>query len=102
METHDLSEDGYISRFAHPFFTPTPPDKRMLSVDGATRMLEYIAKKLQPLPQYKNAKLIMTLKDIVGTQSANEITAAGVMSFHLGGDTGAPVHGMQQPVADIM
>jgi len=103
METHDLSEDGYISRFAHPFFTPTPLDNRMLSVDGATRMLEYIAKKLQPLPQYnRNAKLIMTLKDIVGTRSAEEIAVAGIMSFHLGGDPGAPVHGMQQPIADIM
>jgi hypothetical protein len=102
MDTQDLNKDGHISRFAHPFFTATPPEQRMLSVGGTTRMLGYIESNLQPLPQYKNAKLMMTLKDIVGTQSASEITAAGAMSFHLGGDTGAPVHGMQQPIADIM
>jgi hypothetical protein len=102
MATHTLNQDDNISRFAHPFFTTTPPGERKVAVDGATRMLQYIAKKLQPIPQYGNAKLEMTLRDIVGTRGAHEIITAGTMSFHLGGDTGAPVHGMQQPIADTM
>jgi hypothetical protein len=102
METHASNEDSHISRFAHPFFTAVPPEQRTIAVDGATRMLQYIAKKLQPIPQYNNATLEMTLRDIVGTKGTHEINSAGVMHFHLGGDTGAPVHGMQQPIADMM
>ncbi len=102
MEPHEVNEESDISRFAHPFFTATPPEQRKISVDGATRMTEYIAKKLEPLPQYNNAKLEITLRHIVGTKGAHEINASGIMHFHLGGDTGAPVHGMQQPIADMM
>ncbi|PWT74941.1 MAG: hypothetical protein C5B59_09930 [Bacteroidetes bacterium] len=91
-----------ITRFAHPFFTTTPPAERTKKFDGATRMTQYIEKNLQPIPKYGNNSLQMTLDDIVGANSAKEIAQAGTMCFHLAGDTGDPVHGMQQPIADIM
>ena len=101
MATEEISSK-FISRFAHPFFTTTPPEDRTVKVNGAKRMTEYIASNLEPIPQYGEKILKMTLEEVVGTNSAKEINKAGMISFHLGGDTGDPLHGMQQPIADIM
>jgi hypothetical protein len=52
-------------RYAHPFFTPTPPEERPMSlVAGATRMADWVA------------------------QLAGPIQAVGSIRFHAVGDTG--------------
>jgi hypothetical protein len=91
-----------VTRFAHPFFTTTPPQQRTEKFAGDTRMTDYIAKNLQPTPAYGNKPLTMELGDIIGDDSVKEIDDAGTLSFHIAGDTGAPEHAMQQPVADAM
>lgn len=91
-----------ILRFAHPFFTSTAPALRTRAFNGVTRMTDYIAQNLQPIPQYGRKSLKMTLDDIVGKKAATEISNAQQLSFHVCGDTGAPLHDMQQPIADVM
>jgi hypothetical protein len=92
-----------VHRFAHPFFTTTPPAKRTTKFNGATRMTGYIKDHLEAIPSYGKASLIMTLDQIVGSAAATQIANTGKLIFHSTGDTGAPVHGdMQTPVSDAM
>jgi hypothetical protein len=46
-------------RFAHPFFTNTPPEKRAATPAGK-RMTDHIEQKLQKIPPVKG-KSVMTL-----------------------------------------
>src|SRR5258708_17807553 len=92
-----------VFRFAHPFFTATPPAKRTAKFNGATRMTQHIKDHLEAIPPYGKASLIMTLDQIVGAAGAADIANSGKLIFHSTGDTGAPVHGdMQTPVSDAM
>ena len=100
--SHEKKPAEHVHRFAHPFFTTTPPEQRKKKFSGVKRMDDYIANNLQPIPKYENKTLEMTLDDIVGADAAEQIKKANRMSFHIAGDTGDPSHNMQQPIADIM
>src|SRR5438552_1787858 len=72
-------------RFAHPFFTPTPPDRRPTTPFGR-RMTDHVQENLLPIPKPKRPP-VMTLADIVGAQSAAAIEKTGTFRFHATGDT---------------
>src|SRR5438132_13306056 len=55
-------------RFAHPFYTDTPPEARVPTAYGK-RMLDHIQGTLQPIPK-PSRDPVMTLADIVGTKGA--------------------------------
>ena len=69
-------------RFAHPYFSPTPPTQR-------PRMLDHIEGKLSPIPPVKGDSSF-TLADVIGQQGSDEIAEAGEMIMHVAGDTGVP------------
>jgi Calcineurin-like phosphoesterase len=74
------------SRYAHPFYLPSPPDARQ-SINGATRMTDWSKKQLGIVPPVKGDG-IMNLSDIIGADGANEIQKLGEIRFHTLGDSG--------------
>jgi hypothetical protein len=87
-------------RFAHPFFTTVPLNRRVATRAGS-RMVNYIQQNLQAVPKPKSPP-VMTLADIVGTQSAKDIEQSGTIRFHSVGDTGKGTNSAQGDVADAM
>src|SRR5262249_10984789 len=84
-------------RYAHPYFTPIPPDERPadFSVHGP-RMSGWLAGKLGPLPP-QELEPVIQLADVIGADGVAEIEAAGAIRFHGVGDTGRPdVHNANQ------
>jgi len=69
-------------RFAHPYFSSTPPEQR-------ARMLDHIKGTLRPIPPIKGTGLL-SLADIIGNDGASAIKASGKIVFHVAGDTGVP------------
>src|ERR1051325_5136945 len=67
-------------RFAHPYFVPTPADRR-------PRMLDHVEKTLHPIPPVKRGGLMM-LADIIGKENSDAIAASYQITLHIGGDTG--------------
>jgi hypothetical protein len=77
-------------RFAHPFFTSTPPAQRAVSTATNTKsMSQFASQKLGPIPRPAGASTVQ-LKDIIGQPGTDEIQAAGAIKFHATGDTGRP------------
>jgi hypothetical protein len=75
-------------RYAHPFFTTTPPAQRAASArTGTKRMSDFASAHLGPIPPPRGT-LIMDLADIIGKQSVDQIQASGAIRFHTTGDTG--------------
>jgi hypothetical protein len=87
-------------RFAHPFFTNTPPNRRVPTRAGI-RMVSHIQQNLQPVPKPR-ATPVMTLADIVGAQGALDIAQSGTIRFHAVGDTGKGTNSPQGDVAEAM
>jgi hypothetical protein len=96
-----MSEDNSVGRFAHPFYTTTPPDQRPIISGVGQRMTDYVAIKLEKIPKPQR-KPVMTLEEVIGTQGAAEIENFGSITFHAVGDTGHEDGEMQQMVADAM
>ena len=67
-------------RFAHPFYTSVPPPARKPTPHGR-RMLDHIQGTLNPIPAVKGTAM-MTLADVVGKNSANDIERSGTIRFH--------------------
>ncbi|AHF14750.1 metallophosphoesterase family protein [Niabella soli] len=88
-------------RFAQPFFTTLPPEKRPLIRGVGRRMTDYIATKLLPIPDPQRNPT-MTLADIIGQQGTNEIITAGSIKFHAVGDTWNPNNIQQMAVTNAM
>jgi hypothetical protein len=88
------------NRFAHPFFTNTPPDQRKPTAIG-TRLTDHIKGTLNKVPPVKG-KSVMTLADIVGTAGATDIEKSHKLVFHATGDTGKSKDSAQGDVADVM
>jgi len=87
-------------RFAHPFFTTTPKEKRqpVPGIAGAgTSLIDHIQGNLYPIPVPSRAPS-MTLADVIGAQGAQEIAGAPSIKFHAVGDTGK---GMDTPQGDV-
>src|SRR5215469_7448373 len=77
-------------RYAHPFFTATPPDRRAPSPAlHATRMSQWVSQKLGPIPKPTRTP-VMALSEIIGAPGVKEIQDAGSMIFHVVGDAGRP------------
>jgi hypothetical protein len=79
-----------ILRFAHPFFTTTPRDRRPVDPrTGARSMAEAAVSTLGPLPP-PSRDPTMDLSEIIGQPGVDEIKATGAIRFHATGDTGRP------------
>ena len=89
MPHNGTSQSDYLAmRYAHPFFTTVPPEKRE-PIEGlnASRMAEFIAQSLGPIPKPKR-KSAMKLAEVIGEAGVQEIETVGSISFHATGDTG--------------
>jgi Calcineurin-like phosphoesterase len=76
-------------RYAHPFFTSTPPAARPPSprAGGATRMSDWASNQVGPIPPPVRSTTF-SLADIIGTAGSDEIARAGTIRLHAVGDTG--------------
>ena len=79
-----------IWRFAHPFFTPTPPAARPVIPKAGQQMLDHIQGNLHPIPPIKRNNGQWSLDEIIGKDNAAAIEATGKITIHLAGDTGVP------------
>lgn len=55
-------------RFAHPFFTDIPVEKRAKIPGVGKRMTDYIVTKLEPIPAVKRDPPVMTLDQVDRTK----------------------------------
>ena len=76
-------------RFAHPYFTTTPPAQRTKVAGRGERMVDHIKGTLGPIPPLKRAGM-MSLSDIIGQAGSDAIAAAKRITIHIAGDTGVP------------
>jgi hypothetical protein len=90
-----------ILRFAHPFFTTTPPEARAPVPGFGKQLLTHIQGKLLPIPAAKRTPT-MTLADVIGAQGEADVTNSGFISFHAVGDTGKSANSPQGAVAEAM
>jgi hypothetical protein len=90
-----------IMRFAHPFYTDTPPAGRAEIPGVGQRMMNFIATKLLPFPDPQRDPAMM-LADIIGPQGVQEIEKYQSISIHMVGDTGNELNPMQELVAEAM
>jgi hypothetical protein len=81
-----LAKSPSAGRYAHPFYTSTPPAQRQ-PVNGMTRMTDWSKQQLGPVPPTAHGGT-MTLADVIGAAGAAEIQAAGEIRFHVLGDSG--------------
>jgi Calcineurin-like phosphoesterase len=88
-------------RFAHPFFTTTPPEARAPVPGVGKQLLAHIQQKLQPIPAAKRTPT-MTLAEVIGAQGETDVTNSGSISFHAVGDTGKSANSPQGAVAEAM
>lgn len=91
-------------RFAHPYYTNVPPEKRPVHSVYGQRMTDYIQGKLNPIPPVKGDSMF-TLADVIGQEGSDGIAAAGQITIHVAGDTGVPegnTETKQVMVADAM
>jgi hypothetical protein len=88
-------------RFAHPFFTTTPPEARAPVPGVGKQLLTHIQGKLLPIPAAKRTPT-MTLADVIGAQGETDVTNSGSISFHAVGDTGKSTNSPQGAVAEAM
>jgi hypothetical protein len=88
-------------RYAHPFFTTTPPDQRK-SVPGVGKGLaEFSLGRLLPIPPVR-ANSVLQLADIIGEDGVKDVETAGKIIFHSFGDSGHPDSNNQEEIAEVM
>jgi len=78
-------------RFAHPFFTTTPKNRRREIENVGKGLSQYPSKAwlLEPIPPPKRDPT-MTLDDVIGADGTRQVKASGSITFHAVGDTGSP------------
>lgn len=91
---------GSHTRFAHPFFTDTPPADRK-PFNGDRRMTDWSKKQLGPIFPTPGDR-VMDLSDIIGKDGVTEIEDLGEIRFHSVGDTGVNHAEKAEEVADEM
>ncbi len=101
LKVTQKTKTNKVLRFAHPFFTPIPVERRLFVDHIGTRMTDYIQTQLEPIPAPFREPTMM-LAEIIGDNGVAEIQQAGVMKFHAVGDTGMENGGTEQMVADAM
>ncbi|MBI1806500.1 MAG: metallophosphoesterase [Ignavibacteria bacterium] len=95
------SSNRKVLRFAHPFFTTVPHNRRRNIPGVGKRMTEYVGTKLEKIPDPQREPT-MTLEEIIGKPGVTAIKKAKAISFHAVGDTGHPNGEMEELVADAM
>jgi hypothetical protein len=76
-------------RYAHPFFTQTPPAERPADFSAfGQRMASWIATDLGPIPPPRTASSVLDLASVLGETAVREIADSGAIKFHAVGDTG--------------
>ena len=88
-------------RFAHPFFTKAPLDRRTAIPGAGKRMTDYVATTLEPIPPPKRDPS-MELADIIGSQGVDAVTGTGSIKFHSFGDSGNTSTDIQELIAAAM
>ena len=84
-----MSANSHPLPFAHPFFTPLPPERRAPSpqFEGARRMRDAVKGDFEPVP-ILSPDPVWTLADVIGSERATQIESTGKFAFHAVGDTG--------------
>lgn len=95
------SNQGEPLRFAHPFITNVPIDKRKSIPGIGVRMTDHIKKKLEQIPKPKREPT-MQLSEVIGKAGVTEIEKAKSITFHAVGDTGHETSPMPELVAEAM
>ena len=93
-----------LLRYAHPFFTPTPPaDRQRITAMGGQRMSDFIHSVMGSIPAPLRTP-VMDLEEIIGKPGVKEIQDAGEIRFQATGDTGRPQadNKHQEEVSDAM
>lgn len=90
-----------VLRFAQPFYTDSPIDERPVVPGIGIRMTDYIATKLEPIPDPHRDPTMM-LAEIIGDKGVSDIQQSGAIKFHAVGDTFSAAGNMQQLVANAM
>jgi len=97
--SHSASSHS-TGRYAHPFFTTTPPAQRR-PVNGNTRMTDWSKQQLGPVPPASGASR-MDLADVIGAEGVTEIQGVGEVRFHALGDSGVGMAQEAEQVSDAM
>lgn len=90
-----------VLRFAHPFYTNVPQNKRENIPGVGKRMNDYVIGKLEPIPDPIRDPTI-TLAEIIGDEGVSAIEKYGSISFHATGDTGNEKSDWPKTVSDAM
>jgi hypothetical protein len=94
--THSGVGNSEPSRFAHPFFTSTPPEARAASAGSfGQRMSQWVKGTLGPIVPPTRTP-VMQLDEVIGKPGVDEISALGTIRFHAVGDTGRTKSGSQE------
>jgi hypothetical protein len=88
-------------RFAHPFFSATPPAERKPNAHGHQRMADWSKEQLGPVPPPARQGR-MALADIIGAAGVQEIEQVGEIRFHALGDSGVNHAQEAEQVAEDM
>jgi Calcineurin-like phosphoesterase len=89
-----------IGRYAHPFFTTTPPAQRQ-PVNGDRRMTDWSKQQLGPVPQgLRDGR--MDLAEVIGAEGVTEIEGVGEIRLHVLGDSGVGMADEAEQVSDEM
>lgn len=89
-----------VGRFAHPFYTATPPAQRT-PVNGQIRMTDWSKQQLGLVPPVLRNGL-MNLSEVIGAAGVSEIQSVGELSFHALGDSGVGMAAEAEQVSDEM
>src|SRR5436189_4150872 len=87
-------------RYAHPFFSATPPAERPEGFSAfGRRMASWIGQQAGPIPPPRSKASLLQLGEILGSGAVEQIVQAGAIRFHAVGDTGrTDVHTSQEAV----
>ena len=96
--THSTSHSTL--RYAHPFFTTTPPAQRA-PVNGNKRLTDWSKQQLGPVPPVLRGGR-MDLTEVIGAAGVTEIEGVGEIRFHALGDSGVGMAHEAEQVGDEM
>src|SRR5579864_1147273 len=87
-------------RYAHPFFTNTPPELRT-PVHGYKRMIDFSKQQVGPVPKTLRDGQ-MDLSEVIGAPGVKEIQDVGEIRFQALGDSGVGMAHEAEQVSDAM
>ncbi len=96
----DSASSHSTLRYAHPFFTLTPPSLRK-PVNGHTRLTDWSKLQLGPVPPVLRGGRI-DLAEVIGAAGVTEIEGVGELRFHALGDSGVGMAHEAELVGDEM